>query len=201
MRLGVMGGTFDPPHIGHLVAASEVLHAFDLDQVLFVPTGHPWQKQNYSSGEDRFLMTTLGAAHHPSFAVSRMELDRSGPTYTRDTMSTLATFYGEAAALYFIVGADAAQRLGTWVGIEELGRVCEIVAVSRPGFEHVAAAPVPGWPRIHRLEMPGIDISASALRARVAEGRPIDFLVPPPVVRYIEERRLYREPGQEAAHA
>ena len=107
-RLGVMGGTFDPIHIGHLVAASEALHVFELDRVLFVPTGQPWQKSSYSDAEDRFLMTSLGAATHRCFAVSRIELDRKGPTFTAETMRTLRDFHGADTKLFFILGADAA---------------------------------------------------------------------------------------------
>jgi nicotinate-nucleotide adenylyltransferase len=113
-----MGGTFDPIHLGHLIAASEALARLDLDRMLFVPTGRPWQKTRYSDAEDRFIMTSLAAASHPRFAVSRMELDRTGPTYSADTLEQLRLFHGPDIKLFFIIGADAALKLGTWHGLE-----------------------------------------------------------------------------------
>lgn len=197
-RLGVMGGTFDPIHVGHLIAASEALHVFELDRVLFVPTGQPWQKTNYSDAEDRFMMTSLGASTHRSFAVSRIELDRKGPTFTADTMRTLKDFHGEATQLFFILGADAAVRLGTWKNAEGLADHTDLIAVTRPGFALGQIEPDAMWPRIHLMEMPGIDVSATDVRTRVRSGRPIDYLVPGPVAAFIHERGLYVGP-QEAA--
>lgn len=197
-RLGVMGGTFDPIHIGHLVAASEALHVFDLDRVLFVPTGMPWQKSSYSDAEDRFLMTSLGAATHRCFAVSRIELDRKGPTFTADTMRTLKEFHGADTQLFFIMGADAALRLGTWKKVEGLADLTDLIAVTRPGFALGQIETEPTWPRIHTMEMPGIEVSASDIRARVRTQRPIDYLVPPEVVRFINERGLYVGPAEAA---
>jgi nicotinate-nucleotide adenylyltransferase len=190
-RLGVMGGTFDPIHVGHLVAASEVLHAFGLDLVLFVPTGQPWQKQSYSAAEDRYLMTVLGIAANGHFAASRMEIDRVGPTYTADTMDTLRRFHGDDTELFFIAGADAALKLETWRKVERLAELAELVAVTRPGFPLDVARFGPRLPRVHSLEMPGISISSSDIRARVAAGRPIDYLVPADVARYIAKNGLY----------
>src|SRR5687768_2641792 len=112
-RLGVLGGTFDPIHIGHLIAATEARRAFRLDRVLFVPAGTPWQKSECSDAEDRFMLTTLAVAEDPAFAVSRIELDRKGPTYTVDTMRDLRSFYGDVE-LFFIAGADAVAHLGSW---------------------------------------------------------------------------------------
>lgn len=192
-RLGVMGGTFDPIHVGHLVATSEVAHVMRLDRVMFVPTGQPWQKERYSDPEDRYMMTVLGVTHDSRFVVSRAELDRRGPTYTVDTMGVLRDFHGPGTDLLFIVGADAAMRLGTWNRIEELADLAELVAVTRPGTDLGALEPEPRWPKINIVEMPGIDISATDIRARVRAGRPIDYLVPPPVTRYIRERGLYLE--------
>lgn len=192
-RLGVMGGTFDPIHVGHLVAASEVAHVMRLDRVMFVPTGQPWQKERYSDPEDRYMMTVLGVTHDSRFVVSRAELDRRGPTYTVDTMGVLSDFHGSGTDLLFIVGADAAMRLDTWNRIEELAELAELVAVTRPGTDLGALEPEPGWPKLNIVEMPGIDISATDIRARVRAGRPIDYLVPPPVTRYIRERGLYLE--------
>lgn len=192
-RLGVMGGTFDPIHIGHLVAASEVTYVMRLDRVMFVPTGQPWQKERYSDSEDRYMMTVLGVTDDSRFIVSRAELDRRGPTYTVDTMGVLRDFHGSGTELFFIVGADAAMRLGTWKKIEGLADLAELVVVTRPGTDLTALDAEPGWPKINVVEMPGIDVSATDIRARVRAGRPIDYLVPPAVTRYIRERGLYLE--------
>jgi nicotinate-nucleotide adenylyltransferase len=199
-RLGVLGGTFDPLHIGHLIVASEALFAFELDRILFVPAGRPWQKPSYSSAEDRFMMTSLGVGSHPKFAVSRIELDRSGLTYTVDTLTALRDFHGPELRLYFIVGADALMNLATWEGIERLAGLTELIAVSRPGFDVEDWQPQPEWPKVRMLPVPGIDVSATDIRARVATGRPIDYLVPPEVARYIREHGLYLG-AQEAAGA
>jgi nicotinate-nucleotide adenylyltransferase len=186
-----MGGTFDPIHVGHLVAASEVLHSFRLDLVLFVPTGQPWQKESYSAAEDRYLMTVLGIATNSCFAASRMEIDRVGPTYTADTMETLRDFHGPGTELFFIAGADAALKLGTWRKVERLAELAEVVAVTRPGFTLDTTRFGPELPRVHTLEMPAIAVSSSDVRARVAAGRPIDYLVPEEVARYITRNGLY----------
>lgn len=198
-RLGVMGGTFDPIHLGHLVAASEAAYTFDLDRVIFMPTGRPWQKTHYTDPEDRFMMTSLGAAGHPCFAVSRMELDRKGPTYTADTMQVLRDFHGQDAQMYFIAGADAILKLGTWRKLDELRRYAEMIAVTRPGSDLESLRPESNWPPVHVLEITGVDISASEIRARVADGRPIDFLVPADVADYIRTRGLYLDANRTAA--
>lgn len=195
-RLGVLGGTFDPIHIGHLIAASEAADTFGLDRVLFVPTGRPWQKERYSDAEHRFTMTVLGVSSCRRFAASRMEIDRRGPTYTADTMQVLRDFYGPGAELFFIAGADAVLRLGTWKGLERLAETTEVIAVRRPGSDVSGLDRQPGWPVVHVMDMPGIGVSATDIRARVAQGRPIHYLTPPEVVQYIEDNRLYREaPG------
>jgi nicotinate-nucleotide adenylyltransferase len=191
LRIGVMGGTFDPLHVGHLVAASEVLHVMRMDRIVFMPTGEPWQRQNYSDPEDRFMMTVLGVSPDPRFSVSRAEIDRRGPTYTVDTMRELREFHGPATKFFFIAGADAVMRLGTWHRMEGLADLTDIVAVTRPGWDLSALEPQRGWPRIEIVEMPGIEVSASDIRARVSEGRPIDYLVPQAIVRYIREQGLY----------
>ncbi len=190
-RLGVMGGTFDPIHLGHLIAASEALSQLDLDRVLFVPTGRPWQKTHYSAAEDRFIMTSLAAASHPRFAVSRMELDRTGPTYTADTLDQLRLFHGPGTKLFFIIGADAALKLGTWHGLERLRGLADIVALARPGFDLETLKPERHWPKVAVMQMPGIDISSSDIRARVGAGRSIDFLVSVDVMTYIRDHGLY----------
>jgi nicotinate-nucleotide adenylyltransferase len=196
-RLGVMGGTFDPIHIGHLIIASEALHALSLDRMVFMPTGHPWQKKSYSDPEDRYLMTVLGASATPRFAVSRMELDRVGPTYTADTMQALRAFHGADAQFFFIVGADAVLKLGTWERVEHLGQYADVVAVGRPGFDLGGLQPQSSWPKIRVMEAPVLDISSTDIRRRVRAGRPIDYLVPEQVVTYIREHGLYV--GEEAA--
>ena len=199
-RLGVMGGTFDPIHIGHLIIASEALHVLDLDRMVFMPTGHPWQKRAHSPSEDRYLMTVLGTAGNHRFAVSRMELDRVGPTYTADTMQQLRDFHGPDTELFFVAGADAVLRLGTWERIESLAALAEIVAVTRPGFPLESLAPEPTWPRIQMMPTPDLDISSTDIRVRASQGRPIDYLVPAEVVTYIREHGLYMsEPGDAVA--
>ena len=189
--MGVMGGTFDPLHIGHLIASREAMHVFALDRVVFVPTGRPWQKSGYSDPEDRYMMALLGAQSHPSFSVSRIELDRRGPTYTADTMQQLHDFYGRDIELFFIAGADAILQLHTWEHVERLKDLTAMIAVSRPGFDLAQLSLGPDWPQVHVMQMPGIDVSASELRERVRSGRPIDFLVPTAVRGYIRKQGLY----------
>ena len=133
-RIGVMGGTFDPIHHGHLVAASEVAHHFELDEVIFVPTGRPWQKSNVSPSEHRYLMTVIATASNPRFAVSRVDIDRSGPTYTVDTLRDLREQYPDAD-LFFISGADAVEQIVSWKDVDKLWELAHFIAVSRPGHE------------------------------------------------------------------
>jgi nicotinate-nucleotide adenylyltransferase len=192
-RIGVLGGTFDPIHLGHLVAASEALHQLELDQVVFVPAGRPWQKSVYSDGEDRFLMTTLGVMGHARFSTSRVELDRRGPTYTVDTLSTMRDFWGEETKLFFITGGDTLAGLSTWHEVHKLAGVAELVAVTRPGSDVGSIAREDTWPNIHVLDIPLLAVSGTDVRRRVASGRPIDFLVPPEVVSYIRDHGLYVE--------
>ncbi len=190
-RLGVLGGTFDPIHLGHLVAASEALHAFQLDRVLFVPAARPWQRSSVTDPEDRLTMTILATASHPRFAVSRMELDRRGPTYTVDTLTTLREVMGDAPAFFFILGSDALLNLGTWERVEELAGLAELIAVRRPGHEIHEDVGEPSWPLIHVIDIPQLAISAADVRARVREGRPIDYLVPGEVADFIRSKGLY----------
>lgn len=199
-RVGVLGGTFDPIHLGHLVAASEALHQLGLDRVVFVPAGRPWQKAAYSDPEDRFMMTTLATATHPRFAASRIELDRRGPTYTVDTLATMRSFWGDGTALFFIAGADALAGLSTWKDVAGLARLAEVVAFPRGGMDPAEVVPEDGWPSVHHLEMPAIGISGTAIRERVRTGRPIDYLVPAPVARYVRANALYSH-GEAPARA
>lgn len=188
-RLGIIGGTFDPIHIGHLVAATQALHHFRLDRILFVPAGSPWQKEDYSDAEDRYLMTVMAAAEHNCFAVSRTEIDRRGPSYTADTLDELLEFY-PGVKLFFILGADAAANLDTWHGLDRLRDLTEMIVVPRPGAPGTIEQR-PGWPRIHELAMPLIGVSATEIRRRAAAEEPIDFLVTQRVARHIRENGLY----------
>jgi len=188
-----MGGTFDPIHHGHLVAASEVQARFDLDEVVFVPTGQPYEKGTVSAAEDRYLMTVIATASNPRFHVSRADIDRDGPTYTIDTLRDMRLVFGSDAALYFITGADALGRILGWKDALEMLTMAHFVGVTRPGFEltddHLPADSVT------LVEVPAMAISSSACRARVAGGEPVWYLVPDGVVQYINKRGLYRGSG------
>lgn len=188
-RIGVMGGTFDPIHHGHLVAASEVATNFSLDEVIFVPTGQPYQKKDVTAGEHRYLMTVIATASNPRFTVSRVDIDRVGPTYTVDTLRDLRAQYPEAD-LYFISGADAIAQILEWKDIDEAWDFAHFVAVTRPG--HTLS--VTGLPDEHvsQLEIPALAISSTDCRARVAAGSPVWYLVPDGVVQYIAKHSLYR---------
>jgi nicotinate-nucleotide adenylyltransferase len=188
-RIGVMGGTFDPIHHGHLVAASEVAHSFDLDEVVFVPTGRPWQKQNVSASEHRYLMTVIATASNPQFTVSRVDIDRDGPTYTIDTLRDLKR-ERPGAELFFITGADAVAQILSWRDHDELWDLAHFVAVSRPGHE-LSTAGLP-TDNVSQLEVPALTISSTACRDRVENGQPVWYLVPDGVVQYIAKHHLYR---------
>ncbi|MGA5303594.1 nicotinate-nucleotide adenylyltransferase [Nucisporomicrobium flavum] len=190
-RIGIMGGTFDPIHHGHLVAASEVQSRFDLDEVVFVPTGQPWQKGAVSPAEDRYLMTVIATASNPRFHVSRADIDRDGPTYTIDTLRDLRAIYGPETDLYFITGADALERILSWKDALEMLSLAHFVGVTRPGFE-LSAAHLPA-DSVTLVEVPAMAISSSDCRARVAKGHPVWYLVPDGVVQYIAKRHLYRD--------
>lgn len=197
-RLGVMGGTFDPIHNGHVSIATSLLDLFDLDRVLFVPAGQPWQKEGYSAAEDRWAMTVLTAATNQRFEASRMEIDRKGPTYTVDTMAILRDFYGPEAALYFVAGIDAVLTLGTWHRASGLAGLAEVIAVPRPGFDSAGLRPDESWPALHLADVPEVDVSSTEVRRRVREGLPIEGLVPGAVAEYIDERGLYRRTARSA---
>lgn len=188
-RIGVMGGTFDPIHHGHLVAASEVAQSFDLDEVVFVPTGTPWQKSFVSPGEHRYLMTVIATASNPMFTVSRVDIDRDGPTYTIDTLRDLKAQRPEAD-FFFITGADAIAQILSWRNHDELWELAHFVAVSRPGHTLTTA----GLPSddVSLLEIPALAISSTDCRARVGRGHPVWYLVPDGVVQYIAKHHLYR---------
>jgi len=187
-----MGGTFDPIHHGHLSAASEVATRFGLDEVVFVPTGTPWQKseREVSAAEDRYLMTVIATASNPRFAVSRIEVDRPGPTYTIDTLRELHAAASDAE-LFFITGADALAQILGWHAADELFGLAHFIGVSRPGYE---PADLSGFPdgAVTLLEVPALAISSSDCRVRVHRGDPLWYLVPDGVVQYVEKRHLYR---------
>ncbi len=188
-RLGVMGGTFDPIHNGHLVAASEVQSLLNLDAVVFVPTGQPWHKEAVSSAEHRYLMTVIATAANPSFSVSRVDIDRPGITYTVDTLREISQQYPDSD-LFFISGADAIAQILAWKDIDEAWGLAHFVAVSRPG--HQMNLPDSPEGAIVELEVPALSISSSDCRDRVLNGQPIWYLVPDGVVQYIAKHRLYR---------
>jgi nicotinate-nucleotide adenylyltransferase len=196
VRIGVMGGTFDPVHHGHLSAANEVAFRYDLDEVVFVPTGQPWQKthREVSPSEDRYLMTVIATASNPRFTVSRVDIDRPGLTYTIDTLRDLRAAYGAAAELFFITGADALAQILGWEAAAELFSMAHFVGVSRPGYEPVDLAQFPDG-SVTVVEVPALAISSSDCRERVGQGHPVWYLVPDGVVQYIEKRALYRHPG------
>jgi len=190
-RIGIMGGTFDPVHHGHLVAASEVQARFELDEVIFVPTGQPWQKtdRKVSAAEDRYLMTVIATASNPRFSVSRVDIDRRGTTFTIDTLHDLHADLPDAE-LFFITGADALEQILSWRQAEELFSLAHFVGVTRPGYslddKHLPNGSV------SLIDVPAMAISSTACRERVAAGLPVWYLVPDGVVQYISKRDLYR---------
>jgi nicotinate-nucleotide adenylyltransferase len=186
-----MGGTFDPIHHGHLVAASEVQARFNLDEVVFVPTGKPWQKddQAVTSPEHRYLMTVIATASNPRFTVSRVDVDRPGPTYTLDTLSDLHRERPDAE-LCFITGADALGQILSWKGVDQLWALAHFIGVTRPGHELSSTGlPTNG---VTLQEVPAMAISSTDCRARVGDGEPVWYLVPDGVVQYIAKYQLYR---------
>jgi nicotinate-nucleotide adenylyltransferase len=191
-RIGVMGGTFDPVHHGHLVAASEVAYTFDLDEVVFVPTGEPYQKESrreVSPAEDRYLMTVIATASNPRFSVSRVDIDRPGPTYTIDTLRDLRAKAAPGDGLFFITGADALAEILTWHDADELFGLAHFVGCTRPGHQLTTTGLPEG--KVSLVEVPALAISSTECRARVKGGEPVWYLVPDGVVQYIAKRGLY----------
>lgn len=190
-RIGVMGGTFDPIHNGHLVAASEVAWVYDLDEVIFVPTGRPAFKldKNVTNAEDRYLMTVIATASNPRFTVSRVDIDRPGVTYTIDTLRDIHSANPEAE-LFFITGADAVAEILKWKDARKMFELAHFVAVTRPGYsspEHVRAQV-----KVDTLEIPALAISSTDVRHRASRFEPVWYLVPDGVVQYIAKHGLYR---------
>lgn len=190
-----MGGTFDPIHHGHLVAASEVRSWLGLDEVVFVPTGQPWQKadRDVTESELRYLMTVIATASNPAFTVSRVDIDRDGPTYTIDTLRDLSAAMPDAD-LYFITGADALADIFTWRDVEELFGLAHFVGCTRPGYEtepsHLEGIPED---RVTLLEIPALAISSTDCRQRTSSGEPVWYLVPDGVVQFIAKHHLYEK--------
>jgi nicotinate-nucleotide adenylyltransferase len=191
-----MGGTFDPIHHGHLVTAEAALWAYDLDQVVFVPTGQPWMKQDrpVTSSEHRYLMTVIATASNPRFTVSRIEVDREGPTYALDTLQELRSGAEDNIELFFITGADAILEIFHWKDPDEVLSMAHFIAATRPGydlgrFEREAPS---AHPNISVMDVPALAISSSDVRRRVREGQPIRYLVPDGVHTYIRKFGLYR---------
>ena len=192
-RIGVFGGTFDPPHIGHLVVAVNVRHALALDRVLLVVANDPWQKADtaMSAAADRLAMVEAAVEGVAGLEASALEIDRGGVSYTADTLATLGAAC-PGAELFLILGTDAAAGLPTWARVEEVRHRARLVVVTRPGAGPVS--PPAGW-EYEQVETPRLEVSSTDLRARFADGRPLDWLVSPPVVRCIRDRGLYAVAG------
>lgn len=197
-RLGIMGGTFDPVHIGHLACAEQVRDAFGLDGVVFMPAGDPWMKKSkgVTDAEMRYAMVRLAVADNPHFDASRLEIDRAGETYTVDTLRALRAHYPENVELYFISGADAVFNILKWRDSDEIGKLARLVVVTRPGY--VLNDARRKYMRTHAsilhmssIEVTALSISSTDLREKVKKGRSIRYLVPQPVAEYIEQHGLY----------
>lgn len=190
-----MGGTFDPIHIGHLVAAEEALFRYGLDEVIFMPAGSPWMKEHAvaAPADHRYLMTLAATASNPGFSVSRMEIDREGPTHTIDTLRGLSQERGDGTELFFITGADAVLELSEWKESEEVLKLAHIIAATRPGYDIGALGQDgPGRPSaVSVMPVPALAISSTEIRARAKDGKPIRYLVTDPVMDYIAKEGLY----------
>jgi len=201
-RIGIMGGTFNPIHLGHLVTAQEALSQFRLDQVVFIPTCDPPHKvdNDIASAEDRYLMTVIATASNDDFFVSRMEIDRKGKSYTIDTVRELRSIYGKEVSLYFITGADAILEILTWKDTEEIISLCSFIAATRPGYnlariddlkEKLFANQQEDNGKISVMEVPALAISSTDIRQRIQKKQPIDYLVPEGISHYIMKHGLY----------
>ena len=189
VRLGVMGGTFDPIHYGHLVAANEAASAFNLDKVIFVPTGEPWQKQIITDAGHRLAMTKLAISGNPIFEISTVDIDRPGPTYTVDTLQDVHAEYPDAE-VFFITGADSIAQIDSWKDSELIWPLAHFVGVTRPG--HSLEVPKSPVGAVSLLEIPALAISSTDIRARVKAGKPIEYLLPNAVIEYIHSHNLYQ---------
>lgn len=192
-RIGIFGGTFDPPHVGHLVTAVNVRHSLDLDRVILMVAHQPWQKEGsrrITPALDRLAMVDAAVAGVPGLEAGRWEIDHGGPSYTADTLAALVREYPHAK-FFTIIGDDAAAGLATWERLDDVVALSEIVVVDRPG----EFAPVPAGVSCRHVEVPHLEVSSTDLRQRIVDGRPLDFLVTPPVLAVIAERSLYAEPA------
>lgn len=185
-RVGILGGTFDPPHYGHLLIANEVLHGLGLDEIWFLPNQEPPHKKktNLVRNEDRVRMLELAIADAPSFRIETVELERSGPSYTYDTMKQLTDIH-EDKEFYFIIGADMVEYLPKWYKIEELLKIVSFVGVNRPNYRNETIYP------ISYLDIPEFAVSSSMIRQRIAEGKTIKYLLPNSIIEYLKENKLY----------
>jgi nicotinate-nucleotide adenylyltransferase len=201
-RVGLLGGTFDPIHTGHLVIAEVARHALALDQIIFVPAGDPPHKgSNVTAAAYRYEMVLLATADHMPFRVTRREIDRPGPSYSLITIREYRCELGSAAELFFVVGADAMLEIQTWHRWQEVLRECRFAVVGRPGSNSAALLerlPEALRSRVQLLEAPGCDVSSTGIRERVRRGEPIRYLVPPTVESYIRKHGLYQETRDEA---
>ncbi len=188
-RLGVFGGTFDPVHVGHLVAAVNARHALELDRVLMVVANHPWQKhaRTVTPASDRFAVVEAAVTSVEGIEASQMEVERGGLSYTADTLDELSLRHPDAE-LFLVIGADVADDLDTWERVDAVREQATLVVVNRPGVR--PRKPLSDWKAVS-VDIPALDISSTDLRARAADGRPLDFLVPEPAVRLIRQRGLY----------
>ncbi len=206
LKIGIMGGTFDPIHNGHLVAAEEALVQFGLKKVIFVPAGTPPHKDGRKSLDpvERYLMCVIATASNPDFEVSRVEVDRPGPSYTVDTIRYFKDFFGRDAELFFITGADAILEIITWKDDDELAKMCRFIAATRPGYSltkfeelhilpYVDSKTPHGRPQIDIIEVPALAISSTDIRARVKGSHPIRYLLPEGVANYILKSGFYVE--------
>lgn len=194
-RIGIMGGTFNPIHHGHLVAAEEVREEFGLDEVVFVPTGIPPHKDDgeIAKAKHRYMMVNLATATNPNFSTSGIEIKRDGKSYTLDTIREFKKIYKEAA-IYFVTGTDAVAEISTWKNVEELPKICEFIAVSRPGYP-LQLDDKNFIQHTHLFEVPALAISSTDIRRRMKEGKSIKYLVPQTVEEYIYKHGLYKTPA------
>lgn len=200
MKIGILGGTFDPVHLGHLIIAEEAVASLGLDRVIFVPAGDPWMKAGIpiSPGPNRLAMVLAAVAGNPAFHVSPVELDRNGPSYTVDTLEELQEDYGSQTEFFFIIGADALKDFGQWRKPERVLELCTLAVVGRPAQEaldlSVLEAIIPGiGNRVEMVYGVAISVSSTDIRERIAEDRSIRHLVPPAVESFIREHGLYKE--------
>lgn len=193
MKLGIMGGTFDPPHLGHLICAEEVNDHFEFDRVMFIPCARPPHKDGNKvlDAQHRYEMTILATQDNPRFDVSRIELDRPGRSYSIETVRQLRKIYGQSAEIYWIVGADSILDMFIWKDVDELLTICKFIAITRPGYDLSKADPR-FMEKIELFKTTGVEISATKIRERIKQGKSIKYLVPLAVENYIHENGLYR---------